>query len=202
MLIDREFNRYWNHRGSDFGLWLTNSLNLGYVNIPKNASSFIKEELLSLGWQFGHYHGHTGTIKLVVLRDPVDRWCSGIAQFYGLYFQDKKRLTDEELKLIFDLVVLDDHTEKQGYFLNQIDTDDCVFFKFGETLNKSLHTFLNQYNINNTFLVRTIPTFSNLPIKSQIKQELISNEKYVKRIQQFYHQDYALINQIKFYEPN
>ena len=51
------------------------------VSMPKNASSFVKGVLIGAR---GHWH-HSETLvngqeNLVVLRDPIDRWCSGIVQ--------------------------------------------------------------------------------------------------------------------------
>ena len=57
-----------------------------YVNISKNASSYMTDTLSRQGWTAARY-GHDAcdwTLvreMLVILRDPVDRWTSGVAQY-------------------------------------------------------------------------------------------------------------------------
>lgn len=57
-----------------------------YINISKNASSYMVDVLSRQGWTVAR-HGHDTcnwdqvACALVVLRDPVDRWISGVAQY-------------------------------------------------------------------------------------------------------------------------
>jgi hypothetical protein len=57
-----------------------------YVNISKNASSYMADILSRQGWSAAvhgrdHCAWHEVTELVIVLRDPVDRWCSGVAQY-------------------------------------------------------------------------------------------------------------------------
>lgn len=57
-----------------------------YVNIPKNASSYLSDTLSRQGWVSAKYgddqidYSRVET-SLVVMRDPIDRWISGVSQF-------------------------------------------------------------------------------------------------------------------------
>lgn len=54
-----------------------------YIPIPKNASSSIKEVL---GWKENDFHTFTcHTPAFAVIRNPVDRWFSGINQYAVRY---------------------------------------------------------------------------------------------------------------------
>lgn len=123
-----------------------------YVNISKNASSYMADTLSRQGWtscRYGHDNCDYSQVEklLIVLRDPVDRWCSGVAQylvtkilnFIGVnsYFDSENAydVTDEALsaasfivaysplmeRFIFDnLDLLDDHVWQQHEFYKHI----------------------------------------------------------------------------------
>jgi len=73
----------WAHLGHRLGeCWVDEVNDKSYIHVPKNASSFIKGVLIGSG---GFWH-HSETLvnsgeNLVILRDPIDRWCSGVAQY-------------------------------------------------------------------------------------------------------------------------
>lgn len=57
-----------------------------YINIAKNASSFMNDTLHHNGWtscRHGHDTVNYDNVQqmLIILRDPVDRWISGVAQY-------------------------------------------------------------------------------------------------------------------------
>ena len=85
-----------------------------YVYIPKNASSWTKPNLRDWGWQFYNYHtDQLNKTAIVVLRDPVERWLSGIAEYFALYQNTTNDLVDNKSlqQIIFDRITFDDHTE-------------------------------------------------------------------------------------------
>lgn len=56
------------------------------VNIPKNASSYIHDWSKHQGWRTTNAHNEKSVREMIViLRDPVDRWISGIAQYIVTY---------------------------------------------------------------------------------------------------------------------
>jgi hypothetical protein len=59
-----------------------------FVNIPKNASSYMVDILSRQGWTSCQYGRDNNKVQynlvnsvIVVMRDPVDRWVSGVSQF-------------------------------------------------------------------------------------------------------------------------
>ena len=61
------------------------NLNHAWVNIPKNCSSFIQKVLDDNGWIMVKHDlvdsilSSSSIEKIVVLRDPLQRWISGFA---------------------------------------------------------------------------------------------------------------------------
>jgi len=57
------------------------------VNIPKNASSYMLDWARRHDWTttVADSHSDTVTEMIVILRDPLDRWISGIVQYLNTY---------------------------------------------------------------------------------------------------------------------
>lgn len=77
--LTRNYDGYGSGSLSPDNQWL-------YINISKNASSFMTDVLTRSGWtnaRYGYDSCDYSRVKniVVVLRDPVDRWCSGVAQY-------------------------------------------------------------------------------------------------------------------------
>jgi hypothetical protein len=184
--------------------------NLIYIHIPKNASSWTKTNLRTLDFEFYNYHFDkiydTSKTVLVVLRDPVDRWLSGIAEYFYLYHVDidTTEFTPSFFDVIFDKVSFDDHTERQVYFIKDMNLDQCVFFKFELDYRNKFSKFLSSRGISNQYY--------NIPFKhvnehsperkkfKQIFSQQLTNEKYIQKIRDYFKEDYNLINSINFYE--
>lgn len=154
----------WTHRGHTFNEgMLSEDGNYFYLNISKNNSSFMKHTLTGLGWQYVSLDdvstdSHAPQV-LVVLRDPVQRWISGIVEYLFLYHVDvidRSGLFSSELgfkrmwgqPLALDLlcknVTFDDHTEKQCVFLQGVDLNRVTWFHAQHEFNHTLENFLNQ----------------------------------------------------------
>ena len=106
------------------------SHNYTYVHIPKNASSYIKSCLLQTNdWLYSEKF-IANDQYLVVLRDPIERWTSAIAQI--LMAEDNHMSFDE----LANVITTDDHTETQIYFLQTVDLSKTVFFMVNSNLSK------------------------------------------------------------------
>lgn len=57
------------------------------LNIPKNASSYLSSWSMALGWSATSCENLPADVQemCVILRDPVDRWISGMAQYVNGY---------------------------------------------------------------------------------------------------------------------
>lgn len=216
--LNGQLINYWTDKGHTFGqCYVDRTLDLMYVNIPKNASTFTKVN--HFGWTVDNYYKcePTSTV-LVVLRDPIDRWLSGISEYFYRYQQDISNITDllesDEpslklyLDLIFNQITFDDHTEKQIRFINDIDFNKCVFFKCDLNFPRLYSEFYRtNFNLDNQFnLSPWYNVTKDYPKKQKIKELfriiLKRNRRYKDQLMYHFRQDYELIKEVKFYGHN
>ena len=122
-----------------------------YINIPKNATNWIKHNFH--GTEFNY---RTDTFHqppeffiseqtkdlwrqrkrfIVVLRDPYTRWISGLAQHLSGYEPDHpKFISNLNWNNVFDQVIFDNHTEPQVKFIEGIDPTKTVWFNCDSNL--------------------------------------------------------------------
>ena len=205
MTIIKDRHNEWSHKGHTYGECMSRpGLDLMYVYIPKNASSWTKPNLLDHGWQFYNYHADTlHKPALVVLRDPVDRWLSGIAEYFTLYHPNFVFSDRETVELIFDRVTFDDHTEQQVKFLTGLNTDCCTFIMCDTDYKQNFSTFMIDYVGNNKYnryehqhVSETSPERKRF---KEIFSHYLANPKYLNSIKEHFAADYQLIEQVKFY---
>lgn len=178
---------------------------LMYVYIPKNASSWTKPNLKDWGWEFFNYHtDNLNKHALIILRDPVERWLSGIAEYLTLYHTDMQLPFYETEQLIFDRITFDDHTEKQVKFLEGLDTDNCTFMWCDDEYRSNFSNYIAHSLGENKYHKYAYQHVSDdCPNRSRFKRifkKLITeNPKYLDRIKQHFADDYKLIEQVNFY---
>lgn len=94
------------------------------LSVPKNASSYTTNILLRNGWEHWNLSLQDFGEVVVPLRDPVERWVSGMATYccsyllgenYGSehFVADYNELTQ---RLLVDSTMFDDHTTPQSVF--------------------------------------------------------------------------------------
>jgi hypothetical protein len=205
MLIDHSLTE-WKHKGHVYGECMSQSdSDLMYVYIPKNASSWTKPNLKDWGWEFYNYRAdNLNKHALVILRDPVERWLSGIAEYFTLYYPEFTIPFYETQRLIFDRIVFDDHTEKQSKFLVGLDTDNCTFMRCDTDYRHNFSTFIrDRLGDNKYYDYKYQHTSEESPQRKRLKiifqQLLDKNPKYIEQIRDYYEDDYKLINSVKFY---
>ena len=196
----------WKHKGHVYGECMSRKdIDLMYVYIPKNASSWTKPNLKDWDWEFFNYHtDNLNKHALVVLRDPIDRWISGIAEYLALYHSNMQLPFYETERLIFDRICFDDHTEKQVKFLHGLFTDNCTFMMCDENYRANFSSFVTKKLGDNKYYNYAYQHVSELcPNRSRFtrifKKLLQTNPKYLEAIQNHFRQDYELIKNVKFY---
>lgn len=197
-----DFLEYYKNKGHVFGECMSQpNTDLMYINIPKNASTWTKLILTDYAWEFYNYHTDQLTKHaIVILRDPIDRWLSGIAEYMYLYHPNSDPALWQEL--IFERIAFDDHTESQVLFLQNIDVKNCTFFMCDINLKKNLLNFLNKHNSTvQTDQHVTADSAERLRFKNFFKQALELNSKYKQQVKQYFEKDYTLINSVEFYDP-
>lgn len=212
MMIHPLRNNYWLRRGYVTGTCMYHQeLKHCYISIPKNASSFLRETFKDTGWK----HMHVGMnmeidAVVVVLRDPIERWITGISQhittnILGENFGSTHYLEhDNELvhKLIFDQVVFDDHTEQQSWFLEPFDLNKAVFFYCDHNLNQNLDNyFKGQFQLaSKPYVNVSKDQFDNANLVEHFKKLVYNNKTHYNRLRSYFVRDYDLINSVRFYE--
>ena len=187
----------WAYLGHKLGeCWVDPTSSLTYIHIPKNASSSVKGCMASNRWQ------HSDTLIknkqfLVVLRDPIDRWCSGIAQF-----QINSKQLELDVAKVFEQITFDDHTEQQIYFLQGIDLNKVTFIMVNNNFNTIFNKWLNEKGYPS---VADTPRFNQssgikLELKQKYQQLIDSNPVYMLQLKKHFAADYELINKVKFYD--
>jgi len=196
-----------------------------YLNTPKCASSFMKTQVLDLGWQqalldLGPKEVPEDNIKvdvndlekiIVVMRDPYDRWLSGIAEYFGEELGDNEgifELLDHPLALevIADRVAFDDHSESQLWFLQNVPLEKCVFFRQEQGLNYKISKYFSDVlNIPNKIAsespvhVSTAGTYGGR-VKKHLDRLLRKNNVCYMKVLEYMEQDYEFIeNMVTFY---
>lgn len=198
------------YRGYQPGGGFISNSGLFYLNIPKNASTFLSNVLVDNGWE--HYNiadrHRTITQHLVVLRDPIERWISGFATYasswllgagYGSdhFVSDYNQLVE---RVIFDNLVFDDHTTPQAEYVSQLPPANIVYFKLNDQLVKQISRFTNSDLVinsvdgnvsENNYDQRQISKL----IKQRIESDLVLKTKIIER----YKCDFNLISSVQFY---
>ena len=190
----------WAQLGHRLGeCWVDEVNNISYIHVPKNASSFVKGILIGCG---GFWH-HSETLvnsteNLVMLRDPIDRWCSGITQYL---YNSKQDLSADE---IFDKITFDDHTDLQTYFLQGVDLDKTTFMLVNDNLKANLNNWIYnrayRTNVDIAIEYNASGDDNRRTTKEYYVKLLEQNPDLVLKLQQHFEADYKLISSVKFYE--
>lgn len=187
-----------------------------YLNIPKNSSSSIKKTLTDLEWTFGDIKDYPDAGKIIVLRDPISRWISGMSEYLMMYHQDCidsiispmdfdcMPLLGEKLglSLLFENMSFDDHTDRQAAFLIGIDTTttDCHWFFIDQDFDKKFIDFLTTIGYPSAVSYKENSTDSdsyefNKKRKLQdLLKYIIYQKPYLRhKLERWFWPDYALI---------
>ena len=209
-------DRYWANKGHVIGEGMVSpDKRYFYLNIPKNSSSFIKANLKSVGWEYSNINEHPNSEVIVALRDPVERWVSGIVEYLYMYHKNTIDnivepfsyeyfpLLGEKLGLglLFERITFDDHTERQSVFLTNLQLSKCHWLYIDKDFSNTFSNFLNTIRYTNNFVD---PVNQSNELKKKLQNffsYVIDNDEFKKyNIQQWFWCDQELINQVKFYD--
>jgi hypothetical protein len=180
---------------------------LFYLNIPKNASTFLSSVLHQNNWYYGNLSTFTGNKIICVLRDPINRWLSGMSTYSALYLlganygsdmfiENYNELTE---RIIFDNIVFDDHTTPQIDFVNLVPKNkEIIYFSADnnlllDNLSKYLGTTLD-YNLSITNENASENNYDTRQIRKFLVSRLTENLTNKLKIQ--FKQDYQLLDYV------
>jgi hypothetical protein len=160
-------------------------------------------------WEFSDFNKFVDIDPkhLVVLRDPIDRWVSGMTQYLWLLNRDRSQ---EEIlnlinsqsfqNLIFDFVIFDSHTLPQTCFLSGLDLDKITFFYFDEGVVSKIRDYVSDTNlILPKKLNTTLQSNIKLAISTTLKSVINNSPSMQYRLNQYYFTDHELLDKVKFY---
>lgn len=172
------------------------------IMIPKNASTWFKSNLVEQGWQSRDYT-HCQGRNLVVLRDPLQRWFSGVVQFLARNHPkiQHNNLTEDFVKLIFGQVDLDEHTQSQFLFFHQADLESTDFLWLDESFTKKVTLWLETAGFK---LQHPSPIYTTEQdhyrqlLKNKIVEIYNNNQQLQQRLQDYFDPEYEMIKTYDF----
>ena len=187
-----------------------------WIPIEKNASKVIRSALAPNG--FNEYNFHKlkkyNVPSVIVLRDPIERWISGLVEYLLLVYLDTTQSLNNMTRhnitpdIVFEQIAFDSHTFPQSWFLEGLGIQrDFIWFdareksQFVETVSK----YFAQKGIVNSWQYEDfLDPDKDIVQKQQLTQQytdlLQNNPDLLQKVKNFYAQDYELINSIEFYK--
>jgi len=192
--------------GSDNNIIITDiGSKFFYIPITKNASSYTYSFFKQIKWLYYRLNTFSEVetrIPIVVLRNPLERWCSGFSQ--DCFFDNLRFNLDDDnvLDSIFNTCHTGIHTLPQCYFLKNFDLSNAIFLDADKNLIKNLEDLTkNIIQIGNFINLRNHPSKSkmNYGIKDQIKK-VLENPKYSNKLNEYLAEDWKLYDNCSFYK--
>jgi len=212
-------------RPSSYAVMVSPDLKHAWINIPKNASSFCHTVFTNNGWTMCHADDLVDGIllahtikKIVVLRDPVERWISGFAQC----------MADHHTKDVLDLFdnpafwhtvrinpIFDDHTEYQHRFIGTAQNITYINMQSRNIDNvisdpnrfyRDLTAFVRSFGGTSDFQYwqeLTNPAENDLEkitIYNKLRAIIKENEDYYNILKNVHSKDYELFNTLQKFE--
>ena len=198
------------------------------VNIPKNASSYIMHWSVKHGWKTALVQNHDGIKEMIViLRDPVQRWISGISQYITTYIQsvhgpngpvfDGMIITEQDYFMNADMFIAQYNDLVERLFIDVASRFDDHVWPQSELLSDLLPTVKRTYFFLDENLNARLSKYLGFTEFADLDQNQGTNNPEQKKIQEFfigrlqirpelkqrlikhYDKDYALINAVEFY---
>ena len=187
---------------SDFCLESPDKLTI-YISIPKNASSFVSDWLFENDWATQPIESTNPTYVALVLRDPIDRWCSGIAQYLQWLEIQPDEYTPATDKLIFDVVNrFDDHTWPQHVFYENIFPNrPRMLFRTDLDLQ---HSLKQQFRLQPPQTQNYNRSINDKKEKIEYFKNKLQDPQLLDKIKQAHSRDYELMSGVNFihHKPN
>lgn len=224
--IEINYTKLWTNKGHNFGEGLISpDEKFFFLKIPKNASSFLVKNLTELDWKHSNIRDYPQAQLLVILRDPIDRWISGMVEYLFLYHEsvighlsnsfdyEYLPLLGEQLglSLLFERMTFDDHTERQCAFLQNVSIPKTIWFYFNENIKNNISNFLTANGYTNALdTADKVNSSEDNDQVSTLKRKLkelityaLNKDPYKKyNLEQWMWCDNELIQKVNFFSKN
>jgi hypothetical protein len=198
------------------------------LNIPKNASSYMLDWAGRHDWSIAQVGDNCDWHKvkeiIIVLRDPLERWISGIAQYLNSYilsvqgsngpifpgesvtkfdvaFDATQFVSDYNPvveRLIFDQTNrFDDHVWPQHEFFNELLPDvPRKYFWLDDQFDLNISSYLNFARLNKLDKNASKDNENMYILQQFFKQRFVVRPELAERVKKSYAADYQLIKQV------
>jgi len=168
-----------------------------YISIPKNASSFVSDWLFENEWASRPIEATNPTYVALVLRDPIDRWCSGIAEYLQWLEIQPDEYTPATDKLIFDVVNrFNDHTWPQHVFYENIFPNrPRMLFRTDLDLQ---HSLKQQFRLQPPQTQNYNRSINDKKEKMEYFKNKLQDPQLLDKIKQAHSRDYELMSGVNF----
>ena len=166
-----------------------------YLNIPKNASTYLSNILLANNWEHWNIITDPTTVRhsIAFIRDPLDRWTSGFSTYVALHILGNGYGSDHFVKdynesterLIFDQIIF-------------------VYFRYNKHLVEQINS-LTGHNLNTNVIVDSNQTDSNYDTQNILKfiKNILNEKPDLKaKVISAYKDDYNFIKNTEFYHES
>lgn len=197
----------WNYTINDHPTkgYFNRELGLYFHLIPKNASSFLAGNAANLNWEKVENVSDVDFKKgLIVIRDPIFRWISGIFEFFYIYnmiddnFENNWKIYK---KLLIHNPIQDGHTSPQEEFLINLDLDKFKFVFMSETnsisdkvqlwlSNNGYANNLHKFGKENEALKKESKVFAY----SIVKETVCNDTRFKDKLKEHFKTSYNLID--------
>lgn len=183
-----------------------------YLHIPVCASSWGKTVFSLAGFQTDYHCRIPQDYRTIVfLRDPIERWLSGLATWLTYRLPQHtsiEQVRDNQfaLDVLFDSIRQDDHTERQRFFLHDLDKTNMTFWWIDAGFRQSftryfLQTFGTDISHCHPDHVTTLEGGKLIP-RNYFKTVMENNTIYLNRVKEYFYEDYQLIKTTPFSNAN
>ena len=199
------------------------------AGIPKNATSYLGDWAERYGWVPASARMAIPGIRelIIVLRDPVDRWVSGISQYICTYIQsihgpngpvfDEAEVTEHDYflsadafieqytdlteRILFDAASrFDDHVWPQSELIDGMMFGiPRTYFMVGPDLTQQLSEYLGLPIMDGLDRNSGQDNPEQKKIQEFMRSRLEKRPELVVRLKRHYKTDYDLINSVQFY---
>lgn len=204
-----------------------------YIPITKVSSTYLRRALPGRQfnihtWQWYNDQNAVPSQEdmnyLVVLRDPVERWVSGVLEFWCRAYPDHNWSPEQSQDWLFDQIEFDIHTRPQVDFLHAVNKQRCTWLWMNNAVESNPWFSHNKVNLasvvdddrnqgnsrpliyfgpnrerSEEFKPGYVASTPSALIQSTVKHVLKTNPQYVEKIKKYYQADYDLIESVKFY---
>lgn len=199
------------------------------LNIPKNASSYILDWSGKFGWRAALVEHYPSVQEIIViLRDPIDRWISGISQYITTYIQsvhgpngpvfDDMIVTDKDYYLSADLFIeqytdvverlcidaasrFDDHVWPQSEIIDGIlPRATRTYFYLDKNFDRNISSYLEFRAYDNLDRNQGSANPEQKKLRAFFQSRLQNRPELRQRLMRHYQADYDLIASVEFYE--